>query len=196
MAEFGRRVIHAAGAAVPALYVVGLVDWEVVAALVNLGVGVAIGLEYARLRRGFDWWIYRKLTREYEQHQVAGYALYMIGMAVVANVFQPWIAAPTMLMLALGDPVGGLLGRGGPGRKRLSVMGFVFAICFVIALPFAWEGVAPGVPAVSVAAAGALVAAVADGVPVIVRGRYVDDNLTIPIGAALAMWLSTVFVAA
>ena len=195
MAEIGRRLVHASGSVVPAAYAVGLLQWDHVTALIGLGLGVAFGLEYARLRRGFDWWIYQKLTREYEQEQVAGYALYMVGLAVVAFTFEPWIAIPAMFMLTIGDPVGGILGRsGGSGAKRPTVLAFVFATCFVLALPFAWEGTVPGPPAAIVAGTGALVAALADGVPLIVRGRYIDDNLTIPIGAATAMWLTALLV--
>ncbi|MFB6352128.1 MAG: hypothetical protein ABEK29_10160, partial [Bradymonadaceae bacterium] len=43
-----------------------------------------------------------------------------------------------------------------------------------------------GVPAV----AGALVATLADGTTPVVRGYVIDDNATIPLGAAAAMWLA------
>jgi dolichol kinase len=127
---------------------------------------------------GLDWWIYENLTREYEQEKVAGYALYMVGM-VAASAFGPEIGVPAMLMLAIADPLGGYLG-GGDRTKDVVTLAAVFAVCVALAIPF-----------VTLAAAllGALAATAADGYLVSIRGYVIDDNLTIPVGAALAMWL-------
>ncbi len=110
--ELKRRLVHASGSGLVALYLlanyleVGL-TWQYFRVLmVVLAVG-AIGLEFLRLRVGLEWWLYDKLTREYEQDQFAGYGYYMLSMTIVVVVFQPAIALPAMLMLALGDPISG-----------------------------------------------------------------------------------------
>ncbi len=41
-------------------------------------------LEAVRLTTGLDWVVYDRLTREYEQDNPAGYALYIVGIAIVA----------------------------------------------------------------------------------------------------------------
>lgn len=174
--ELGRRAVHATGAAVPLLYVAGGPWWVVEVILIVLLVSVGI-LEGLRLGVGLDWWIYRRLTRPYEQASVAGYALYVVGMAAVGLFFQPAVAVPAMLMLAIGDPVGGVLaGADATPVKRPRALVGTAVVCLLLAVPF--------LPAV-VAAAAATTAALADGVLLRIRGYVIDDNLTIPIGAAL-----------
>ncbi|MFC6905351.1 dolichol kinase [Halalkalicoccus tibetensis] len=184
MAEIGRRLVHASGTLAPLIYLIGVLTWEQLGWLLVLGVGIAMALEFVRLRVGLDWWVYEELTREYEQEKVAGYALYMVGMAAVALAVPPEIALPAMFMLAIGDPVGGYLG-GGAEKKSPLALGAVFVVCLLFALPF--------LPVVA-AVLGALAATAADGYLVSVRGYVVDDNLTIPLSAALAMWVGVVVV--
>lgn len=178
MAEIGRRLVHASGMLAPASYLLGILAWNQLGALLAGGVGIALALELVRLRSGLDWWIYENLTREYEHEKVAGYALYMVGMAAVALAFPPAIGVPAMFMLALGDPIGGYLGRG-KETKSAAALGAVFIVCLLCALPF--------LP-LEAALVGALAATAADGYLVSVRGYVIDDNLSIPLAAATAMW--------
>ena len=185
--EPGRRLVHASGAVVPGAYLVdvhvletGLVTWSVVQALAVIGLVVTAGLEAARLYGGLEHVIYDRLTREYEQDTVAGYALYVLGGTITVFVFEPTVAVPALFMLTLGDPVSGMLSTGGLRPiARPRVLAGMFTVSFLLAYPF--------VPPV-VAVAGALGAMVADGVKPIVRGYVVDDNLTIPLLGAGAMW--------
>lgn len=185
--EPGRRLVHASGAVVPGAYLAdvhlfetGLVTWSVVQALAVVGLVVTAGLEAARLYGGLEHVIYDRLTREYEQDTVAGYALYVLGGTITVFVFEPTVAVPALFMLTLGDPVSGMLSSGGlrPIARPRVLVG-MFAVSFLLAYPF----VSP-----IVAVAGALGATVADGVKPIVRGYVVDDNLTIPLLGAGAMW--------
>lgn len=184
MAEIGRRLVHASGTLAPLSYLLGVFTWEQLGWVLLAGLVLALVLEFVRLRVGLEWWIYENLTREYEQEKVAGYALYMVGMAAVALVAPPEIALPAMFMLAIGDPVGGYLG-GGAETKSPIALGAVFLVCLAFALPF--------LP-VAAAVLGALAATAADGYLVSVRGYVVDDNLTIPLAAALAMWVGVALV--
>lgn len=176
--EVARRLVHASGAGVPALYLLGLVTWEQLRAFVIVGVVVTLVLELVRLQVGLDWWVFEKLTREYEQDNLAGYALYVFSGAAVVLAFEPKLAVPAVLMLMLGDPVSGLAGSGELRQvKQVRVIALMFVVCLALALPF----LRPGVAVVAAAAA-----TVADGIKPIVRGYVIDDNLTIPIAAAVA----------
>lgn len=184
MSELGRRFVHVSGSVVPLGSLVG-VPWTVVQWFVLLGAGVALVLEVLRLTRTVEWWLFERLTRDYEWRSIAGYAWYAIGFAVAAWVFDPPIAIAAMLMLSVGDPVSGFLATGETGVKRAPVLLSTFAICLVIAVLLR-------VPPLA-AVAGAGVATVADGVTLKIGTRYIDDNIAIPVGAGTAMWLVTTF---
>jgi len=177
--EVARRLVHASGTALPLLYVFQFATWFQVALLFALGAGAALALEAVRLYVGLEWAIYDHLTREYEQDNLAGYALYFISSTVVAFAVDPQIAVPAILMLTIGDPISGLLGSGELKRaKETFVLGVMFAVCTLLALPF--------VP-VFAAVLGGMAATLADGVKPVVATYVIDDNLTIPPAAAIAM---------
>jgi dolichol kinase len=177
--EVARRVVHASGTVLPGLYVLELASWSQVTTLLIAVAGVALCLEAVRLLVGIEWVVYEHLTREYEQDNLAGYALYALSSATVAVVFDPRVAVPAILMLTVGDPVSGLLGSGElRSVKRGWVLLAMFGVCTLLATPF--------VPPAA-AVAGGLAATVADGVKPVVAGYVVDDNLTIPPAAAVAM---------
>jgi len=186
--ELRRRAVHASGAGLPGLFLLGLVDWPTLRYLLVACSVVVSGLEAVRLGVGLDWRVYEALTREYERDSVAGYALYMYSMTGVAWLFGPTVAVPGMLMLALGDPVSGILGSNEAGRaKRAGVVVAMFAVCFALG---AATLVGRAVPPVALGAAvvGAAGATVADGFTPVVAGYVVDDNLTIPPAACLGVW--------
>ncbi|MFB6107169.1 MAG: dolichol kinase [Halobacteriaceae archaeon] len=183
MGELRRRLVHATGAGIPLAYVldgalgVNAIGWGHVQAFLVAGSTAALCLEVLRLGGVVDWTIFDRLTREYEEDNLAGYALYAFGMTVAALAFVPRVAVPAMLMLTVGDPISGLLSGGGL-TKRAPVLAAMFAVCLGLALPF----VAP-----VAAVAGAAVATAADGLKPVLWTYVIDDNLTIPIGAGAAM---------
>jgi len=189
--ELKRRLVHASGAGLVALWLLadalelGVTWAQFRLLMVVLAVG-AIGLEFLRLRVGLEWWLYEKLTREYEADQFAGYGYYMVSMTIVVLLFQPAIALPAMLMLALGDPISGALSDDTLRRvKRPPVLAATAGVMLVLAVPFL-------PPAAAVAAA--IGGTVADGVKITYGDFVLDDNLTIPIYAAVAAWLVLEFV--
>ncbi|WP_256295927.1 dolichol kinase [Haloarchaeobius salinus] len=182
--EVARRLVHASGAILPTTWVVGQLDavpelpWQVVRYVLVLATILALGLEVIRLFVGLDWAIFEKLTREYEQENLAGYALYIIGGTFAGLLFVPEVAVPAMYMLTIGDPISGLLGSGELRTvKRPRVLGTMFVVSLAFALPFL-----PVVAAVGAAVASTL----ADGVKPVVATYVIDDNLTIPILASMA----------
>jgi len=104
--EIGRRLVHAAGAVVPAGYLLdthvlktGLFGWSSVQTIAVVGLVVTAVLEAARLYGGLEHPIYDRLTREYEQDSVAGYAMYVLSGTVTVFVFEPQLAVPALFML-------------------------------------------------------------------------------------------------
>jgi dolichol kinase len=183
--EVQRRLVHSLGALVPLGWAVGVYDWRAVQGLWVFGLVVALALEAGRLLGGLESWVYDRLTREYEQENLAGYALYTVSMTAVALAVSvglgvtEGVAAASMLMLAIGDPVSGLLGSGElQSVKQTYVLLAMFGTCTLLAAPF----VSP-----VAAVFGGAAATLADGVKPVVAGHVVDDNLTIPPAAATAM---------
>lgn len=184
--ELQRRLVHASGCVIPVSYLLGVVEWEVIVGLFVVGTGVTVILEVVRLRVGLDWVVYDRLTREYEQDAIAGYAYYVLGGTVAVVAYSPRFAVPALFMLMLVDPISGWLSASGPGdRKRVQVLLVTFVLSFAVAYPFT-----SAVPAV----VGGAVVAVADGMKPVIAGRIIDDNLTIPIGGGGALWLSELLI--
>jgi dolichol kinase len=177
--EIARRLVHASGTGLPALYLLGWATWFQVALLFALGAAVALVLEAVRLYVGLEWVVYDHLTREYEQDNLAGYALYFISSTIVAFAVDPQIAVPAILMLTIGDPISGLLGSGELKKsKQTFVLLVMFGVCTGLAVPF--------VPPLA-AILGGFAATLADGVKPVIATYVIDDNLTIPPAAAVAM---------
>ena len=194
--EVTRRLVHASTSVVPLSYVAfEFVTWRRLQAFLLAAVLGGLCLEAVRLRAGIDWWVFDRLTREYEQDNLAGYYLGAVGMAAVALAVPPAgadplaafaaptpVAVPAMLMLTVADPVSGLLGSGTlRPTKQAWVLLATFGVATLLAVPFV-----PGVAAV----AGGIAATAADGVKPVVRGYVVDDNLSIPVATAVAMSLA------
>jgi dolichol kinase len=192
VSEIERRFVHASGTGFPALFLLDLATWQQLQYLLVLATAAAGLLELLRLYVGLNWSIYDRLTREYEQDNPAGYALYFVSMTAVAFLFEPPVAVPGMLMLTVGDPISGLLGSNEAGRaKRFGVLAAMFAVCFLLAVPFTTSAVPSSAWLVGVAAAavGATGATLADGVKPVVATYVIDDNLSIPPAACLGIWI-------
>ncbi|EMA71413.1 dolichol kinase [Halorubrum xinjiangense] len=195
--EFERRLVHASGTLYPVPYLLGWISWETTGRLMILSVAIAAVLEALRLSgsAGPLEPLYAALVREYEADGVAGYALYQVGMAAAALLFAPVFAVPAMWMLSIGDPISGGLGENAATEpKRLSVVAAMVFVCFGIAVPYAIPEFGPD-PGVIIALAGAIPAAIADGLPPLIRGVAVDDNLTIPPAGAGGMFLAAALIA-
>ncbi|WP_135827328.1 dolichol kinase [Halorussus halobius] len=180
--EVKRRLVHVSGTGFPALFLLGLVSYDQLRLLLVASSVGALALEVLRLFVGLDWRIFDELTREYEQDNLAGYALYMFGMTAAALAFEPRVAVPAMLMLTIADPISGLASSGELGVKATHTLLLTFGVCMLITS-------LSGLPLVA-AVVGAVAATLADGMKPVVAGYVVDDNLTIPVASAVAMWVA------
>ncbi|MFB6229366.1 MAG: dolichol kinase [Halobacteriales archaeon] len=193
--EIRRRLVHIAGAGIPLAYLADatvlsgeLLTWERVQFLYFLASVVAVTLEFFRLVVGLEWWVYRRLTREYEQTNPAGYALYMLGSAIAALAFDPRVAVPALLALSLVDPLSGLLSRRSHRRvKRPFVLVVTFLASFALGAAF--------VP-LPAAALGGVTVTVADGIKPSIGGVVLDDNFTIPVAASVAIRVGIAYLPA
>lgn len=177
--EFQRRLVHALGALPLGLYYLDVLTWDELGTLYLGGAFLVVGLEAGRLAGWFDWWIYDRLIREYEQDNLGAYALFAFSSTAVIVLFQPTVAVPAVLMLALADPLSGHLGSSELQQvKQTGVLLIMFGFSTLIALLFV-----PPIPAIM----GGAAATVADGVKPILWGYVVDDDLTIAPAAAVAM---------
>ncbi len=184
--ELKRRLFHASTSAIPMLYLLDVLTWAQLGSLMLVASGGTVLIEAVRLFTPLDLWIFEKLTREYEQDALAGYALGVFSITVVVLAFGPPIGVPAILMLTIGDPVSGLLGS---DTLRTVKHPRSLAAMFVISLIIAW----PFLPPVA-AAVAALGAMVADGVKPRISGFVIDDNLTIPIVAGFAAYIGVEFL--
>jgi dolichol kinase len=187
MSEYSRRAVHASGVGMPTIYLLDIVNWTQLRYFMLIVTAIVFTLEGLRLGVGFEHWLYDEATREYEQHAVAGYALYMLSMTAVAVLFAPMVTIPAMLMLIIADPISGMLGDNAEDEhKRLAVVGVTFGLCALLAVPFTYAGVG-GMAGIAAGIVGGGFGAVADGIKPIVAGVGVDDNLTIPPAATIGI---------
>lgn len=184
---YQRRLVHLSGTLVPLAYLADVVSWRVVQYLLAGGAALAVFLEYLRLFVGLDWVVFDRLTRDYEKNNPAGYALAVVGGAIVGWVFEPAVAVPALLLLTIADPIAGILSTvdHADAVKSWRVMLATFAVCLAIAVPLL-----PLRAAIPVA----VVVVIADAVKPRVYGFVIDDNFSIPISAGLVAWAVLEFV--
>ena len=193
--EFERRLVHAGGTLYPVPYLLGWLSWSETRVFLGVALAVVFALEFLRLVVGLDHAVYRTLTREYEEDALAGYALYQVSMTGAVLFLSPTLAIPAMWMLSVGDPVSGALAdNDATEAKRPAAWIAMGLVCFGLAVPFTVPAFGSNA-GVTIAMAGAVPAAIADGIPPVIRGTPVDDNLTIPPAAAGGMLLAVAVLA-
>lgn len=203
--EARRKAIHLSGLSVPLGLILlgrGFTAWALALVL-----AFSLVLEAQRLQGRFSL----PEVREQEKTRVASYIYYMAGCLLTVLLFPGSIAVVAILFLALGDTVSGLAGSmikncdvrssstpsaeavvagASPGARALSwrikplpVLAATFLACLLIgALTASFTGL-PW----PVYLSGAAGAAFADGVAVLVKGRSLDDNFSIPVLSGVFM---------
>jgi dolichol kinase len=180
--DLGRRLIHVAGTAFPALYILPFVAWWHVAVFMLGATSIASVLELLRLRSGLNLFLYEFL-RDYEEDSPAAYIMFMWSATGAALVFDPQVAIPAILMLTLADPIAGAASVDELRQiKRPRALVTMFLACAVLTVPFVHER-----PLAVVC--GGLGGMLADGIKPTVRGVVVDDDLTIAPAGAVGIWV-------
>lgn len=180
--DLGRRLVHVAGTAFPALFILPFVEWWLVG-LVMLGATlIASAIELGRLRFGLSLFLFDYL-REYEEDSLGAYLLFMTSATSVALVFPPRVAIPAILMLTIADPVAGAASVDELRRvKRPQALVTMFLACALLTVPFVHEEPL----AVVLGGAGGMLA---DGIKPIFGGVIIDDDLTIAPAGAVGIWV-------
>jgi dolichol kinase len=177
-----RRLVHGTGAFVLVYYLLPN-DFFVVLPKIDvllIALAAAGGLEVLRLGFGVEL----PTMRAYEARRPASYLYYAVGLVAAIALFPEPIAVAVILGTALVDPLAGEL-RSSEGTRRLGpgIAAAVYAV--LAAAAFAGVGRWPWAEVVGLAVLGAAVA-----IPVERwRFRWVDDDLTMTIVPAVALYL-------
>jgi acyl phosphate:glycerol-3-phosphate acyltransferase len=181
-----RAFIHASLGVVIA-GVLLLMGKNLVAAVLFPVAACFLGLEWLRFRKlAFNRWLVKQLAlfmRIEEETRLTGAFYYLTGTAVTVLVFPREISVTAILFLAFGDPVAALVG-GKWGRKWVwgkSLEGNLACLVVCILVGIISVSFQPDL-SIWVTITGAFFAAVFEALPL-----RVNDNITIPIGAAAMM---------
>ncbi|MSR37090.1 MAG: hypothetical protein EXR95_10715 [Gemmatimonadetes bacterium] len=179
-----RRLFHAGNGLVIAFFppLVGVDRWGVVMIMSVILVGL-VAFDVARLRSPRLNALFFRLFPDFaslrERTHVASSTWYLCGAVLVYAMYPTRIAVPSILVLALADPMASVVGRLW-GRQKLgkgTVLGSKVFLVIAFAVLSAYFGpVAAALPALIVAA-------------VEVVPWRLDDNLTVPVACASALWL-------
>ena len=179
-----RRLFHAGNGLVVAFFppVLGLGKRELLLILGGLLV-VLLAFDIARLRvpsiNSFFFKLFPSLVSPREAKQAASSTWYAGGVLLAYAFFPARIAVPAIVVLALADPMASIVGRIW-GRRRMGNGTVLGSLVFLI-VAFAVLG-AFFRPAYAVVPA--LVVTCIEVVP-----WRLDDNLTVVVGGATALWL-------
>ena len=185
--EVKRRFGHASSAVVPALYISGVITWtqlQYVAIAMSI---LVVVWEVLRLTVGIDLLrIHQPIRREYEEDSVSSLFWGSLSSTAVVLWFEPTIALPAVLMMMLADPISGLLSTDELRKiKHPPAIVSMFTACVLIAVPYL---------TIEAALIASLGATVADSAKPRIKDFVVDDNLSIPIVAAVAGYVGMMMV--
>ena len=185
--EINRKLLHMSlGVVLVALLMFGVVEKEHLLGL------LAIMLITSILSVKYDIPVIGWLLRNFEREQYVkkfpgrGFIFYLVGSLLVLAFFPMDIAMPAILVLAFADSIGHLFGirygkRKHPYVKTKFVEGWIAGLIagFVAAFVFVpWHE----------ALAASFFAMLVEGIEVKIGAEEVDDNLIIPLVAAIAIW--------
>jgi dolichol kinase len=186
-AEVHRKLIHLAGSLIAAAVMLR-VSPGLARGILSAAAVMAALIEVARHLSPRGNLIFNStfatLLRTHERKGVTGATTLAIGFVLAAFVAPPTIAAAGILMAGIGDSAAALVGKHFgrfrfAGGKSLQGSAACFAAAFIVAL------LIPGVPPVA-ALAGALLTTLFE-----VAVTSFDDNLILPLSAALIIWAFT-----
>jgi dolichol kinase len=182
-AELGRKATHLALAALPVAWARGVLDDDVMRALLLGGLGVALLVEALRrwappVRRLFLA-LTGPLLRPHEHAGLTGATWLALALALLVLTHPPAATQVALWAVAVGDGLAAVVGRltgGAHGTKSIAGS----ATCLLAtALGAWWLGGAGPAPAVAIGA----VAAIAE------RPRVaLDDNFRVALATGLAAW--------
>ena len=194
-----RRLFHLSAASIIPL--LGLtIGYEYVVGMAIIGTVALVGGEVARFFiPGVNTWFIEwlgMLLKPGEERRVTAATYLAVTSLVVLLLFEMEIAALALLFLAFGDPMAGIIGKrfgrlrwdrwfqkgiaATSGKSVEGALAFLVASLSVATLLWTKDIYLTLWPA----AVGAAVAAIVEFLPI-----PLEDNATVPLASALAMWL-------
>ena len=185
--EVNRKLLHMfLGVVLVALLMFGIVGKEHLFGL--LVVMLVLSMLSKKYNIPIISWLLRNFEREdyVKKFPGRGFIFYIIGSLLVLVFFPMDIAMPAILILAFADSIGHLFGirygkRKHPYVKTKFVEGWIAGLIagFIAAFVFVpWHE----------ALAASFFAMLVEGIEVKIGAEEVDDNLIIPLVAAIAIW--------
>merc|ERR1711988_112491 len=197
--EIQRKGFHIAGLLVPLVQLIllrlGFTNSDCIAICWTITI-VGTSMDYLRLNSAFVArnWPLRSILREKEHRQLTGGCYFSLGCTLAISISPPSVAMASILFLVLGDMTAAIIGvsfggdalgklrLGREGKKSLEGSLAMFAVCFVIGSTIFFH-VRLREYAVFW---GALVATLTE----LHEPLRLNDNLTIPVFASIAMQLA------
>jgi dolichol kinase len=184
--ELNRQLFHLCyGLCIVALLYFGILSRLILLLIFFIGIAVSLISIKARLP-GISWFLDR-FERKNAWLPGQGALTFLAGSLIVLFLFIPNIAYASIIVLAVGDSIGPIVGLS-LGRKKhpLNSQRFIegviagmiaAALCAALFVPF-WH-----------ALIGSAFAMLAEAAEIRVAKAKVDDNLFVPLLAGLAFWL-------
>ncbi len=175
--EAVRKSIHLLGLAYIPLYF--YLHIEILVLVLFSGFLFFIFLDILRLRGRISYPDY--VLRKYEYRDFGGHVYFITGALLATILFSREIAMLSILFLAIGDAVSGLVKRivsplaGLVSGLIASIISGSILLSFMTRLPHV------------VLISGAITATILDFRPVRMGRRYINDNLTIPVVSGIVM---------
>ena len=190
--EAKRQLFHMLlGIAVVALLLYGLISKSHIFFLIIIG--IIVSFLSKKFKIPIIFWFLKNFEREKELKTFPGKGIifYLIGVFLVLSFFPLHIAMPSILILAFGDSASHLFGiRYGkikhPFTDKKFIEGMIagFIAAFIGALVFLpWHE----------AIIASFFAMLAEGLEIRIGAEQVDDNIIIPLVAAIAISLAQMF---
>jgi dolichol kinase len=179
--DLRRRVFHLLFVGLPIGYLYLTKDQMILVMVV--GSLLALFVEFLRLKHpNAISWLRLWSMRSYEKGKVAGYVYLFIGSTFAVILFSKEIATVALLMVAIGDVVFGVVASFVSSQlaKKVLPVPVTWAVCFLLAIPFVNYLIAAG---------GAAGAVIANALPLKIKGRIINDNLTLPLYSGGLMWI-------
>jgi dolichol kinase len=181
--ELKRKTIHLATAILPLLYYCCLNREQFIGVLVLL-TAVFLGAEAARYHcswaKNMFGRIFFPLLRENEkQHNLTAATLYLLSATATAILFERSITVTAVMILAISDSLAAVAGKMW-GRHKFLIKSLEGSVIFFLCTMVLLIIFMPGLHIVKMLAVAGLVTLVEAALPV-------NDNLTIPLAAALSL---------
>ncbi|MBS3097898.1 hypothetical protein J4209_03845 [Candidatus Woesearchaeota archaeon] len=173
-----------------------LINFDVLTPLILLIfiiIGIFISLISKKFKIPLIYWFLQNFEREENIRKFPGRGViyYLIGSLIVVGFFRKDVALASIAILALGDSISHLVGRfKGAIKHPFTDKKFLEgALAGMIA---AFVGSVLFVPPIE-AAIASIFAMMAEGLDIGIGLRKVDDNIIVPVVAAISVWLFRLF---